>query len=175
MDYKIAQGDLMVLVSETLEEFSPALKERNIDYEIIVPPFSLVLQFDFFRIGQVVRNLVSNALKFSEGGDKITIHFEKTNEIQGRIPLVRINVKDQGKGIPEKELSLIFDKFMQSSMTDSGAGGTGLGLAICREIVSAHGGNIFAMNNKQKGATFSFTLPMTEISSITKRKAGMSE
>ncbi len=67
-------------------------------------------------------------------------------------------IKDEGVGIPEEELSSVFDKFMQSSKTKTGAGGTGLGLAISFEIIKEHDGKIWAKNN-QGGASFAFTLP----------------
>jgi len=68
-------------------------------------------------------------------------------------------VRDRGVGIPEEELTSIFDKCMQSSKTRTGAGGTGLGLAICREIVEAHGGRIEAENRKGGGAVVTFEIP----------------
>ncbi len=67
-----------------------------------------------------------------------------------------VAVADQGAGIPQAELDMIFGKFMQSSTTKSGAGGTGLGLAICREIVAAHRGRIWAENRSEGGALFAF-------------------
>lgn len=68
-------------------------------------------------------------------------------------------MSDEGVGIPESELDAVFEKFVQSSKTKSGAGGTGLGLAICREIVTAHGGRIFARNNPAGGADLVVELP----------------
>jgi len=68
-------------------------------------------------------------------------------------------VKDEGLGIPADEQEFIFDKFIQSSKTKTGAGGTGLGLSICKEIVEDHDGKIWAENNPDGGATFSFMLP----------------
>ncbi len=65
-----------------------------------------------------------------------------------------MRVSDEGVGIPEAELETVFDKFVQSSKTKSGAGGTGLGLAICREIVEAHRGTIHAEPNAAGGADF---------------------
>ena len=65
----------------------------------------------------------------------------------------------QGVEIPENELEIIFDKFVQSSNTKKNAGGTGLGLAICKEIINAHGGKIWAENNSKSGTVFSFVLP----------------
>ncbi len=73
-------------------------------------------------------------------------------------------VADHGPGIPEDELELIFEKFIQSSTTKTGAGGTGLGLAICREIINAHGGKIWAEKNPDgKGTVFIFTLLWLEL------------
>jgi len=66
-------------------------------------------------------------------------------------------------GIPADELESIFEKFSQSRRTVSGVGGTGLGLAICKEIVAAHGGEIWAENNSNGGATFNFSLPIKQI------------
>jgi signal transduction histidine kinase len=71
-----------------------------------------------------------------------------------------VYVSDQGMGVPEGELEAIFDKFVQSSKTTSGAGGTGLGLAICREIIGAHQGTIKAINLPEGGAQFAFELPL---------------
>jgi len=73
-----------------------------------------------------------------------------------------IEVSDQGMGIPEGELESVFDKFIQSSKTKSGAGGTGLGLSICREIMLAHHGTLVARNNADVGATFEIRLPLID-------------
>ena len=72
---------------------------------------------------------------------------------------LRCRVSDEGPGIPETELKTVFNKFVQSSKTKTGAGGTGLGLAICHEIVASHGGTIWAENAKPHGAVFCFVFP----------------
>ena len=74
-------------------------------------------------------------------------------------PALTIEIADEGIGIPEEELEEIFEKFVQSKKTKTGAGGTGLGLAICKEIIKAHQGLIWAENSFAGGATFSFSLP----------------
>jgi signal transduction histidine kinase len=74
-------------------------------------------------------------------------------------PALVLGVSDEGVGIPASELELVFDKFVQSSRTRTGAGGTGLGLAICHEIVEAHHGRITARNNAVCGAEFIVELP----------------
>ncbi len=71
-------------------------------------------------------------------------------------------MRDCGPGIPADEVESVFDKFVQSSKTTTGAGGTGLGLAICRDIITAHGGHIWAECPAEGGALVAFTLPLDE-------------
>jgi signal transduction histidine kinase len=108
---------------------------------------------DGLRMQQVVRNLLANAIKFAPPDTTVTLTLEQSAQA------TRISVSDEGPGIPESELEEIFQKFVQSSSTGTGAGGTGLGLAISREIVSAHGGRIWAMNRVDTGATFAVEWP----------------
>jgi signal transduction histidine kinase/amino acid transporter len=121
--------------------------------------------FDATRIEQVLGNLLSNALKFTPTGKQITVTVREALlpadlQTQGpaAIAILEVSVRDQGIGIPEGELELIFDKFVQSSKTNSGAGGTGLGLPIAREIIRQHGGFIEASHNPGGGATFTFAV-----------------
>ena len=113
--------------------------------------------FDPVRIGQVITNILSNAIKFSPEGSVLKITIAKTKE--GKL---QFSLKDQGAGIPEGELGSIFDAFIQSSKTNSGAGGTGLGLAICKKIITAHNGEIWAENNPEGGAMFTFVIEATD-------------
>ena len=77
-------------------------------------------------------------------------------------PCILFTVKDQGRGIPQDKLQLIFEQFQQVDVSDSlTKGGTGLGLAICKKIVQQHGGQIWAESNLGKGSTFYFALPLT--------------
>mgnify|MGYP000107824263 CR=1 FL=1 len=119
--------------------------------------------FDSTRIIQVIYNLVSNSIKFTPEGKKITISFEQAalpGSFKEEIPALAVIVQDEGVGIPQNELSKVFDKFFQSSKTKTGAGGTGLGLAICMEIVKEHKGKIWAENNPSGGAKFTFIIPI---------------
>ena len=79
--------------------------------------------------------------------------------MRGRGPALHCTVSDNGIGIPEAEREAIFDKFTQSSMTNTGAGGSGLGLAICREIIHLHGGTIWAEASPSGGAAIHFQIP----------------
>ncbi|HKG71200.1 MAG TPA: HAMP domain-containing sensor histidine kinase, partial [Nitrososphaeraceae archaeon] len=106
---------------------------------------------DKVRIFQVVSNLLTNALKFTRNGD-ISITAEQKDGY------AIVSVKDNGKGIDPEIMPRLFTRFASKSQT-----GTGLGLFISKSIVEAHGGKIWAQNNKDgKGATFGFTLPITE-------------
>jgi two-component system, sensor histidine kinase ChiS len=120
---------------------------QNIDYKTA---------FDYEKITQVLRNIYTNAVKFTESGVISTkIKLENNRYI--------ISITDHGVGIPEDELETIFEPFYQSSRTKNGANGTGLGLAISKEIVEAHGGQIFASNVRNKGAKFTFWIPESRI------------
>ncbi|WP_263408378.1 PAS domain S-box protein [Terriglobus tenax] len=114
------------------------------------------------RVLQLLTNLISNAIKFSPEGSEILLAAH--NEPDGE---VCIQVQDQGRGIPEDKLELIFERFQQVDASDSRAkGGTGLGLAICRSIVQQHGGDIWVESALGRGSTFFFTLPSRPSSNL---------
>ncbi len=151
----LERADVRATVQAVLKEFRPQLAARQLALEVDLGPGALVAKLDPVRIGQVVRNVVANAVKFSpEGG---------TIEVRGRLLAshrqVCISVRDHGVGIPAGETEKIFDAFVQSSVTKDGSGGTGLGLAICRKIMDAHGGRIMADNSPDGGSIFSIFLP----------------
>jgi len=109
------------------------------------------------RILQTLTNLISNAIKFSPAGSEIELTAKILDENEAFI-----EVRDQGRGIPQDKLENIFERFQQVDASDSRAmGGTGLGLAICRSIVTQHGGRIWATSEPGNGTTFHFTLPIT--------------
>lgn len=126
---------------------------------------NLQADFDRERIIQVIVNLLSNAIKFSPEGTDIKVsvaehEFEQNGE---NIPAISVSIADQGIGIPDGELEQVFDKFIQSSKTVSGAGGTGLGLSISMEIIKAHNGKIWAEHGKERGALFIFVIPRQHV------------
>jgi signal transduction histidine kinase len=119
---------------------------------------------DADRISQIIQNLLGNALRFGTAGTEVTISIADAELPAGhrradnqRLPALAVTVTDRGPGIPEDELGAIFDKFIQSSKTKTGAGGTGL--AICREITTLHMGDIIARNRADGGAEFIVLLP----------------
>jgi signal transduction histidine kinase len=111
----------------------------------------IFVEADRDRMGQVISNLLANSIKFTEEGT-ISIIAQRSADSQE----VVVSVKDTGCGIDQEILPRLFSKFVTKSDTE----GTGLGLYICKSIIQAHGGKIWAENNKsEKGATFSFCLP----------------
>jgi signal transduction histidine kinase len=142
-------------------------KHSNSDKEkkpkILYQPKDIPLNADRIRISQVISNLLSNAIKFTPGGtisivSGLNSNSSKDNSDSDNEAIV--NIKDNGHGIDQEMLPKLFSKFATKSFA-----GTGLGLFICKSIVEAHGGSIWAENNPEgKGATFSFTLPLGQIS-----------
>jgi len=157
MRYVLENGVMEEHIDIVLAELAPVAEKKQITIHKDIDLQRCSLPFDRDRIDQVLRNLLANALKFSESGGEICCT-TRSVEKEGRTWL-KVSVRDQGIGLPEDELDTIFDKFIQSSATNTGSGGTGLGLAICRQIIQDHKGEIWAENNRDGGATFSFILP----------------
>ena len=133
------------------------------DLEFIqeIPEDLPLVKADKDRILQVLINLISNAVKFTEKG-YVKIGVEPINDITGsQDNRITIYIEDTGAGIPKSHVNKIFEKFIQ--VDDHQAGrpkGTGLGLPICKEIVEHHGGKIWVESN-EKGSRFSFTLTVS--------------
>jgi signal transduction histidine kinase len=108
---------------------------------------------DSARFLQVLRNLLHNAIKFSPDGAAVQLRYGRRDSV------VWVVVEDEGIGVPSDELEQVFDKFVQSRKTKTGAGGTGLGLAICRQIVDAHHGRVWAEPERRVGAAFHVEIP----------------
>ncbi len=149
--------DLHRLVQTAINDIAPLARARDIQVTLHEGA-PLTAWHDPARIAQVMINLLGNAIKFSPTGSRVEVRLARVQALDGR-PMVQVTVADNGTGIPEEERTSVFDKFVQSSKTRSGAGGTGLGLAICRELVRGHGGDIRAEANPGGGSLFLFTLP----------------
>lgn len=177
MQLHLAEIDVRTLIMQTAGQLDSLLTARKLSVELDCQTEQFTITADPGRITQVFCNLLSNAIKFSPEAATIRIELAETELPRGRRaqdagtqPALAISVIDQGIGIPESELECIFDKFVQSSATKTGAGGTGLGLAICRAIVAQHRGTIVAHNNHPgNGARFVVTLPMNSRMGTTRQ------
>ena len=163
-DYLMQKQNLMQIANTAIYDLARLTVEKNLSLEIVEAKATETIFCDASKIGQLFRCLLSNAIKFTPEGKKITISFRTTELLinNERVEAVQTTVSDQGIGVPEDELELIFKNFTQSSRTRDGAGGRGLGLAICRQIADHHNGKIWA-ENLLEGTAFHFVIPCSEV------------
>ena len=165
MTYHMQQHDMAALVGTVVGQVEPLVQKKSLTLIIEPSEEPTYVCCDGPRISQVLYNLLSNAIKFTPNGKTIRILSGFIGQLpapgdasgQGH-PFFAVTVKDEGIGIPADELDAVFDKFVQSKKTKTGAGGTGLGLAICRQIIGGHGGVITAAQNEAGGTSVTFTL-----------------
>ncbi|MHC3130294.1 MAG: PAS domain S-box protein [Candidatus Bathyarchaeota archaeon] len=163
--FKMKKGpiELGEIIRENVDLFKSHTDRHS--FKVNISPDLGSVEADKDRIDQVMENLISNAIKFSPQGGKITVSVEQT---EGE---VKISVADTGMGIAKKDLSHIFERFYRVDSPSIGTiGGTGLGLAIVKYIIESHGGKIWAESEVGKGSTFSFTLPLEPSNSKPGRK-----
>ena len=118
----------------------------------------LAARFDRLRVEQVLTNLLTNALKYTESGCTIELSARALPVANGGSAFIEVAVADDGPGVDPEDRDRIFEPYVQAG-EESGAGGLGLGLAICRRLVEAHGGRIAVGERPGGGARFAFTLP----------------
>jgi len=145
--------NLTDLVREVLQLLQPQTDERGLTLSATLPDQAVVVNADRERIRQVLVNLTSNAIKYNRDGGAVNILVEPANAQH-----VRISISDTGRGIPEKDLSRIFEKFFRVADSEGYATGTGLGLSIVKQIIEAHGSTIDVQSQVDVGTTFSFVL-----------------
>ena len=159
MDLHIENVPVDELASDMKRNFQHVVDHKGLTLNIIVEKDApAVITSDQQRIGQILKNLVSNAVKFTEKGD-ITVTFSSGK--LHRKPCLVFSVKDTGTGIPEDKQKLIFEAFQQAeSGTARTYGGTGLGLSISKELARILGGEIRLESTEGKGSLFSVSLPL---------------
>ena len=142
--------DLETIVGSVVAETETRLNEKEVTPLLDCPP-GLTVACDGDRIGQVVQNLLENALEVAPAGSSIEIRCESGSRV------VRVGVADRGPGVPPELVRTIFDRFVRGRRGSEG--GAGLGLTICREIVEAHGGRIWVDERPGGGSRFTFEIP----------------
>ena len=156
MEMRMEDVSLDQIVGRTIAQFGAAAEEKAITIETDLPPDISAIEGDNERLGQVLTNLVSNAVKFGDPGTTIAIRARVLG------PELVVSVQDQGIGIPEGALFRLFERFYQAdSSSTRSRGGTGLGLYISKQIVEAHGGRIWVESTAGEGSTFSFAIPVS--------------
>jgi len=155
MEYHFEKTNLKDPINNVLATFKPTAQEKEIEFTSRFDVEDAFVYADSPKIEQVLSNLVSNALKFTNAKGKVEIILEEKDEKN-----YRVLVADTGIGINQDNISKVFDKFQQiESSLSRKVGGTGLGLPIAKEFVLAHKGNVGVQSEENKGTTFSFILP----------------
>ncbi|MEX1169725.1 MAG: HAMP domain-containing sensor histidine kinase [Chloroflexota bacterium] len=146
--------DLRTAVESAVEQSASAARKRRIEISLHLPASPVRIRHDPQRIGQVVANLVANAVKFTGRGGSVAVDVATTPDG------ARVDVVDTGVGIEAAELPHIFERFYRGSRANEARGsGSGLGLAIARSIVEMHGGGIEVESRVGSGSRFTVTLP----------------
>lgn len=177
MEMHEAETRVLPLLQRVYRKFSAFARDREVALRLEVSPGAeddlLLQRADEDRLEQVLTNLLDNALRHTPNGASITLRGDRY--IAAGEPLVRLEVEDQGQGIPAGDLPYIFERFykadkartrVSSGSSPSGTtqtqttGGTGLGLAIVKNIVEAHGGSVSARSQVGHGTTFTVILPV---------------
>jgi len=161
MKFTLEECDLYDSILATRDEFIHLLKDNNNRLVINNQSKHSFVVHDKIKIRQVIRNILSNAIKFSNSDTTIGINI--SNFEQQHIENIKVEIFNSGVGIPKNELNYVFEKFSQSSKTNSGSGGTGLGLAICKKIISNHAGEIWAESEDDGLTKFIFTIPIKPV------------
>jgi signal transduction histidine kinase len=144
--------DIRSVIHSAVAAFHEAALAKGLSLDTDLPADPITIEHDPHRIFQVLSNLIQNAIKFTpQGGGSICVRAAHAGSS------CRISVSDTGVGIPDDELSGIFERFRQLNPSDRT--GLGLGLYISRWIVEAHGGRIWAESTVGVGTTVHFTLP----------------
>ena len=166
---KVELAPEQVLIARTIDElartFQPVAESKGLGFKVAVEPAAPErIETDAQRLGQILRNLVSNALKFTQTG-AVSVRVAPG---EGRT--LRFEVQDTGIGISEHQQEIIFDAFRQADgSTHRKYGGTGLGLTISRDLARLLGGEITVMSTPGRGSTFTLTLPLAYIASSDPR------
>ncbi|HMA62474.1 MAG TPA: ATP-binding protein [bacterium] len=144
---KIFDASIKPFEQQADEKGIELARDEEIDLEV---------HADVNKITWVITNLIGNALRYTEEGDRIELHADKKGH------KVHIAVSDNGAGIPKEYQHKIFEKFVRAGQDRDSSTGTGLGLAISKEIVEAHGGRIWVDSEEGKGSTFTFTVKLAK-------------
>ncbi len=156
MEWEFSPSDVVEVIEKALAKFRPVAQNKEIDLVFLPGKEIPKTLLDEKRIEEVINNLVSNALKFTLEKGNIIIEVQAGENKEKII----VSVDDNGRGIDEKDLDSIFEKFKRIDIGNETLRGTGLGLSISKHIINAHKGEIWAESEIFKGTKVCFTLPV---------------
>lgn len=174
VEYQMREHDLVALARAVLAELGASARRKGLRLETRLPPAAVRVEADAEFLRQVLRNLVSNAVKFTPEGGAIELAIRcwgdgrklprslarRAAVLPG--PLVSLSVADSGPGIPDPHKERVFDRFHRVDAKTKGSQGTGLGLAIARNVVAGHGGEIWVEDRPGGGSVFVVLLRAVE-------------
>ncbi|MFC1537724.1 sensor histidine kinase, partial [Gemmatimonadota bacterium] len=145
-------------IGELIRGIVPYFQEQSSkhQFEVIFPEEPVELSVDKDKMGQVLKNILSNAVKYSPDGGLIKITGETADDH------FQVAVEDQGKGMTPEQVEKVFEKFYRVDASNTAVEGTGLGTTIIKYLVEAHGGEIFVESEYGKGTTVRFTIPLKQ-------------
>ncbi len=150
--FHFEEASLLDEINKVLKRHELLLKKHNIEVKNLVDK-DIVVSIDRLHFGEVIDNLISNAIKYSPNGGEINITAEKKDDE------VKVSIRDTGIGMTEEQIRRIFDEFYKADESRHDFESSGIGLSICRKIIEKHGGKIWAESpGLGKGSTFYFTL-----------------
>lgn len=153
----LAPAEIGRIAEKAVGRLQAQADQQAVRVTLEADPGNPVAMLDEDKLGQVILNLLHNAIKFTPQGGQVVV---RTGTLQdGGSSSVFVSLQDTGVGIPEEDLPRIFERFYKVDKARKRGEGTGLGLAIAKHVVQAHGGQIWAESSEGKGSTFTFTLP----------------
>ena len=151
---KIEEGNLVSFTRQIYMCFNEFAQKKDMTYRFECTESSISAWFDPRQLQKVIFNLISNAFKYSHDNGTITVEVKRSNNN------AIVSVTDSGIGIPEEELSRIFERFYRGNGSSTKTTGTGLGLSLSKGIIDMHHGSIEVNSKEGQGSRFSFTLPL---------------
>lgn len=164
---QLSQGDIIRHLKIIALSFSSLAEKKDIHYSVKFPKEDLVTYFDADKLDKILTNLVGNAIKYTEDGGTVSVNVQVDREFSRKLkdsegaPSIKVEVRDTGSGIPEDELSRIFDRFYQVRGKDEPERvGTGIGLSLTKELVDLMQGDIRVESKVNLGTRFVLSIPL---------------
>ena len=147
--------DIQMVIGDAVDLLQHLASEKNVTLNIDMPEKELLVNVDYDKMIQIMKNLLDNAIKFvPDCGGAVAVRIKDLGDD------IEIDVEDNGYGIESDDISKVFNRFVQvKKQVGPGSHGTGLGLAISKELIEMHGGQIWVENTPQGGANFCFSIP----------------
>gem|GEM_PF-1730276 len=167
MELQMIQSDVILFVKYLCEGFQSLAQEKQIAFLIYPEIRELLMDFDANKLSAVLSNVLSNAVKFTPTGGNIIVHLKR--KVHKENDFLFIKIKDNGPGIPEKDIHHIFDRFYQvGNALSHGREGTGIGLALTKEFIEMMNGKIEVKSRVGEGSEFIIQLPVSHTAIQTK-------